>query len=156
MAGGTGAGPLSILAGEGLCRVAEDEKLNSVCVLGNPLVRANKEPGHLRTQCFSSLFFLVLKVPCVKLAAELLRSPVHAVLHTDTYLSRAGVHGGSCVLLVWQVPGHRHTCGPVWVVWSRPRVWVCCTHPSAELHLRAHPLSSSARSLWLLCAFLQW
>lgn len=95
--------------------MAEEEKLN-ICVLGNPLVRAEKEPGQPRTQFFPSLPFLVLKVPCVKLAAELLRSHVYAELHADAYPCGAGVHDGSDVLLGWQVPGHMHTCGPVWVV----------------------------------------
>lgn len=95
--------------------MAEEENLNNICVLGNPLVRVEKEPGHLRTQFFPSVSLLVPKVPCVKLAAELLRSHVYAELHADAYLCRAGVHDGSGVLLVWQVPGHMHTCGPVWV-----------------------------------------
>lgn len=95
--------------------MAEEENLNNICVLGNPLVRVEKEPGHLRTQFFPSVSLLVPKVPCVKLAAELLRSHVYAELHADAYLCRAGVHDGSGVLLAWQVPGHMHTCGPVWV-----------------------------------------
>lgn len=109
--------------------MAEEEKLN-ICVLGNPVVRAEKEPGQLRTRFFPSLPFLVLKVPCVKLAAE---------PHADAYPRRAGVHDGSDVLLGWQVPGHiTHVdlCG----LYGAASGFGCAVHAPVQDCTRGHTL----------------